>query len=832
MTVDFNKKNHQNPPPNTHNSQKFGIETYVSQRIPVRIETYVSQLAPGIAIVDELAYYCRHNMRRQFPIHLLCLAGLLFAPGCSSPVRYDRPKEWIVPGSADALIELYRPVLTGRRIFLDPGHGGEDRVSHGPAGMVVEADVNLSVALQLRSFLQRAGAVVMMSRQKDTTVSLRDRPRLAVAAGAEIFISLHHNDTGSRDNVTNYSSVYYHSVEGRPDYFPPNHDLARYIERDMAYAMRDPEPPSSPTFDGTLSDFTIYPNAGFAVLRDNPLPAVLIEGSFFSHPYEEQRLAIREFNEIEAWGIFLGVGKYFRAGIPELKLLSDSIESVPRPTLKLLAGPRGDIDSTSVAAWIDSEEVRVPVPDSTGIINVTPGRELTSGYHVMRVEVKNLRGNSSWPFVARFTEMLPVARLALNATPESLPPDRRTTTRITLSAVDHRGHSVADGSSIHLSVRGVFQDTTLRTMDGFATIDLHAPDSPGVLNILAHANACTGYCAVPVSPSPDKTYIEGVIRSAPDSLAITDAVVGFSPRIVPDSAAFLAFSGRDGRFFAYHALPDSISLMTISRGYFTRSTRIGTRAGFTKADLFIAPVAGKRLFGATVVIDPRFGGSESGDVSGLLRSSDINLAIAQRLGSLLRASGASPVLARDHDTTISEHDRSTFSGRQGRGVYLRIDASGRAGRCSSEIYPNPANAIIAGTILSWVHRAAGLDSASISGGQTPFFREVAQSTISIVVPSVTSGYFDTQTGKKIDDLAWGLYRGLLDNAGFTGGYPGKLRAVGASGSTLPNSPFVINGVFTRYSDSAGNLDLFGLIDSTANVTTDSYQPFHLIPIPQ
>ena len=75
---------------------------------------------------------------------------------------------------------------------------------------------------------------------------------LALRAGTEIFVSLHHNATGTRDNITNYSSTYYHARDGRSDYHPANHDIARYIQRDMSYAMRNPNPPFSPTFDALL----------------------------------------------------------------------------------------------------------------------------------------------------------------------------------------------------------------------------------------------------------------------------------------------------------------------------------------------------------------------------------------------------------------------------------------------------------------------------------------------------------------------------------------------------------------------------------------------------
>src|SRR5262249_59441947 len=67
----------------------------------------------------------------------------------------------------------YRPgldvsTLAGRRILLDPGHGGRWAGSRGTEG-TREADVNLRVALDLASLLRRAGRPVFFTPQTATT---------------------------------------------------------------------------------------------------------------------------------------------------------------------------------------------------------------------------------------------------------------------------------------------------------------------------------------------------------------------------------------------------------------------------------------------------------------------------------------------------------------------------------------------------------------------------------------------------------------------------------------------------------------------------------------
>lgn len=77
-------------------------------------------------------------------------------------------------------------------ICLDPGHGGSDRSNKGPTSYI-EADGTLDIALRCRDVLTRSGVQVFMTRDKDKTVPLYDRPKLAMDAGCDLFISIHTN---------------------------------------------------------------------------------------------------------------------------------------------------------------------------------------------------------------------------------------------------------------------------------------------------------------------------------------------------------------------------------------------------------------------------------------------------------------------------------------------------------------------------------------------------------------------------------------------------------------------------------------------------------------
>jgi N-acetylmuramoyl-L-alanine amidase len=85
--------------------------------------------------------------------------------------------------------------LSGRKVVIDPGHGGDDPGALGIDGAAYpnEKDFNLEVGLRLRTRLQNAGCTVVMTRTTDTTVSLIARRDLANNQNPNCFISIHCN---------------------------------------------------------------------------------------------------------------------------------------------------------------------------------------------------------------------------------------------------------------------------------------------------------------------------------------------------------------------------------------------------------------------------------------------------------------------------------------------------------------------------------------------------------------------------------------------------------------------------------------------------------------
>jgi N-acetylmuramoyl-L-alanine amidase len=210
--------------------------------------------------------------------------------------------------------------LKGLTIVLDPGHGGEDGGDNstkppgykaGPTG-AKEAHMNLRVGLLLRRLLVDAGANVIMTREGDDTIGLRERAAVANRAvrpdggvGADLFVSIHHNAAGSG---ANYTSVWYH---GTVDHNEVELDVAEPIAHALGREMRTDVAKTSPV----LSSHLMYPT-GFGVLRACEVPAILIECSFYTNPDEERRLLDAGYNLREAYGIYVGLCEWAYGGRP------------------------------------------------------------------------------------------------------------------------------------------------------------------------------------------------------------------------------------------------------------------------------------------------------------------------------------------------------------------------------------------------------------------------------------------------------------------------------------------------------------------------------------
>jgi len=189
-------------------------------------------------------------------------------------------------------------------VCIDPGHGGGDRANRGPTGYV-EADGVLDIALKVRDILAGYPVDVVMTREKDETVSLKERVSIANNANANVFVSIHTNAAGTpaAEGIETYYSIFSEIGEG-------GHKLAVCIQEELCRATNRKSRGIKTRRGRDGRDY-------YYVIKKTKMPAVIPECGFHTNPTEEQLLKSEGFRLLCALGIARGILRYF--DIPEKK---------------------------------------------------------------------------------------------------------------------------------------------------------------------------------------------------------------------------------------------------------------------------------------------------------------------------------------------------------------------------------------------------------------------------------------------------------------------------------------------------------------------------------
>jgi N-acetylmuramoyl-L-alanine amidase len=225
-------------------------------------------------------------------------------------------------------------------IVIDPGHGGSDYGAIGPDG-AREKDIVLNIAKKLAKLIRKDKQFkVIMTRDRDRTVTLEERADIANQAGADLFISIHANATVKRH------------VRGWNVFFlaPAKNDSARAVAQfENSFFLREQSAFETPqnsnsedNFDDPVltilnemimtefqtesHDFAMMVDrefrrslktrargvdqAGFFVLNMVFTPSVLVEVGFISNKNEEKLLKSGKYQEAVAEAIYKAIKRF------------------------------------------------------------------------------------------------------------------------------------------------------------------------------------------------------------------------------------------------------------------------------------------------------------------------------------------------------------------------------------------------------------------------------------------------------------------------------------------------------------------------------------------
>lgn len=188
----------------------------------------------------------------------------------------------------------------GPCVVIDAGHGGIDPGKIGVNG-ALEKDVNLSIALMVKQFLEADDVRVVLTRETDEGLydadadnkkvqDMKRRVALIEETAPVVTVSIHQNSYP--EEYVHGAQVFYYdtSAEGKK--------LAELLQTRLVKDL-DPE-----------NHRQVKANDSYYLLKKTGSPIVIVECGFLSNWEEAEKLCSEEYQEKLAWSIHLGILQY------------------------------------------------------------------------------------------------------------------------------------------------------------------------------------------------------------------------------------------------------------------------------------------------------------------------------------------------------------------------------------------------------------------------------------------------------------------------------------------------------------------------------------------
>lgn len=187
------------------------------------------------------------------------------------------------------------PLLRGKRIVIDPGHGGTDRGV--TIGGVAEADLMWDLARRLEGRMVATGMEALLSRGPSACPAEHDRAAFANETSADLFLSLH-CDANRSPHAQGVATFHFGTGNGTTS--TVGEALAGFIQREL-------------TARTGMLDCRSHPKT-WEVLRLTRMPAVRVEVGFLTNRADRRRLLDPAFRDVIAEGMLVAVKRLYLLG--------------------------------------------------------------------------------------------------------------------------------------------------------------------------------------------------------------------------------------------------------------------------------------------------------------------------------------------------------------------------------------------------------------------------------------------------------------------------------------------------------------------------------------
>ncbi|MDH3217037.1 MAG: N-acetylmuramoyl-L-alanine amidase [Candidatus Krumholzibacteria bacterium] len=688
-------------------------------------------------------------------ITVLAVVVAVLISGCGRPPRPQY--EDVYRGLSENLPRLDPSILDGRRVLIDPGHGGHFSGTLGQNGLA-ESRVNLGVSLYLWGLLREAGAEVFLTRSAERDFLTEADSSLAGELGVrvtmvdslqpDILVSIHHNAQNDRDPTKNAVETYYRFGD------QASRDLAFAVHRHL---MRN-----------LGIEYGEVRAGNYFILRNIDVPAILGEGSYLTHPAVESSLRLSDKQRLEAEAYFLGILEYFSRGTPQVEALAPMDTVLTEvPTIRFRTADIGGLGIDPSSTSLDINGISVdPHIDSMGeVVSYPLPWDSPNGPYQVSVVARNLLGNSSRTCRLNFRLDLPPVTATFDSQPGLLP-RRGGTIRVRARLLDHRGLSVADGTPVVIEVSAGDAPRARQVENGFVEFPITIVDDAATLKVKLSAHEADFELIMNRGPQPGHPLQRIVIVDAHSGVGLRHALVLFGDSLVANGSA-------SGVYFLPGNTNDRTTGSVVAAGYEPLENPFAFSSETPPDTLQMTPWYGGRLLGKRFIVDPEGGfGPEAGIGRLGLSGPHVNLQVARYLAEYLEAAGAIVELTRRTEETLSPRDVVAVTNRFRADRYVEIrhrsapEDSGLAVR--TFFFPGSRlGSDMAKTVQAATARSLGLKARAPRSHVTFPLQQTACPAIVVEYPSLASIEEELRAGEPWYQRrqAYGVFAGVLAHFG-------------------------------------------------------------------
>ena len=185
-------------------------------------------------------------------------------------------------------------------VVIDAGHGGRDPGKVGIEGQL-EKDINLSIALRLKEYLEASDVDVILTREDDNGLypegernkkmsDMKKRCQIIEKAAPDLVVSIHQNSY-HEESVSGGQVFYYkNSQKGKT--------LAEILQKRFNYVL------------GEKNSRQAKANGNYYLLLHVKPPIAIVECGFLSNRAEAAKLQDEVYQDRMAWTVHMGIMEF------------------------------------------------------------------------------------------------------------------------------------------------------------------------------------------------------------------------------------------------------------------------------------------------------------------------------------------------------------------------------------------------------------------------------------------------------------------------------------------------------------------------------------------